>query len=29
LQKAGEVAQKPIDEVTKEDAAEVQKAEVR
>ncbi|KAF4470506.1 seed maturation pm25 [Fusarium albosuccineum] len=28
LEKAGDVARKPIDEVTKQDAAEVQKAEV-
>ncbi|KAF5018005.1 hypothetical protein F66182_10031 [Fusarium sp. NRRL 66182] len=29
VEKAGEVARKPVDEVTKEDAAEVQKAEAR
>ncbi|KAF5012350.1 hypothetical protein FDECE_1577 [Fusarium decemcellulare] len=29
LEKAGDVARKPVDEVTKQDAAEVQKAEAR
>ena len=29
LEKAGDIARKPIDEITKKDAAEVQSAEVR
>lgn len=29
FEKSGEVARKPLEEITKEDAAEVQKAEVR